>query len=89
MPRVSLKKKEYMIVDLPGWIQGRMHRLGLKQKTVARELGISQPAFSLRLKPQKGKKIQDIFSYGDLLTLFECLEATDEEILRIMRLTGK
>lgn len=81
MPRVTLKKKEYMIADLPGWIAGRMHKLGLRQTDVAKSLGIRQPSLSGRLS-----KGEDLFSYGDLLTLFEELDATDEEILRLMRL---
>lgn len=81
MPRVTLKKKEYMIADLPGWIAGRMHRKKLRQEDVAKTIGIKQPSFSERLS-----KGGDVFSYGDLLTLFEELDATDEEILRLMRL---
>ena len=29
MPRVAIKKKEYMVADLPGWIVGRMHTMKL------------------------------------------------------------
>ena len=89
MPRVELKKKEYMVSDLPGWIIGRMHVLKLRQVDVARELGISQSALSHRLDPKKakkGEKPEDPFKYGDLLTLFKVLEATDEEKVRLLSL---
>lgn len=90
MPRVTLKKKDYMVEDFPGWISGRMHKLGIRQTALAQNLGISQPCLSKRLSPPRGKKAErkeiDLFSYGDLLTLFKELEATDEEILQLMKL---
>lgn len=81
MPRVAINKKKYMIADLPGWISGRMHREKKKQSEIARTIGISQPAMSNRLNSN-----EDIFTYGDLLTLFKELNATDEEILKLMKL---
>lgn len=81
MPRVAINKKKYMIADLPGWIIGRMHKKKLKQSEIAKSINIGQPALSLRLSSEK-----DTFTYGDLLTLFRELEATDEEILHLMRL---
>ena len=86
MPRVALKRKDYMVSDLPGWIIGRMHVLKLKQTEVARELGITQSALSHRLKPQDGKEPSDPFSYGDLLILFKILKATDEEKILLLSL---
>ena len=51
----------------------------LRQEDLSKLLGISQPAFSNRMK--KG-----LFSYSDLLELLKELDATDEEILRLMKL---
>lgn len=79
MPRVTIKKKEYMISDLSQWIAGRMYTKGLRQQDMAETIGITQSAFCQRLK--KG-----LFTYGEMLSIFKKLEATDEEILRIMRL---
>ena len=81
MPRVTINKKKYMIADLPGWIAGRMHKLKIKQVNMAKELGITQATLSIRLNNDS-----DTFTYGDLITLFKELEATDEEILKLMRL---
>ena len=81
MPRIAMNKKKYMIADLPGWIAGRMHKKKMKQVELAKEIGITQPAFSIRLSNEA-----DSFTYGDLLTLFKELDATDEEILKLMRL---
>ncbi len=88
MPRVDSKKKEYMIKDLPGWIAGRMHSKGLTQEDVAKELGISQVALSVRLNPKKYKNgtVKDPFSYGNLLVLFKLLDVTDEEKQRLLTL---
>lgn len=91
MPRVALsleQRKRNKIKDLTEWIDGRMHSMGLEQEDVARELNISQEALSARLNPKtyaKNKRA-DPFKYGDLLVLFKLLDASDEEILRLMRL---
>lgn len=88
MPRVSIKKKDYMIKDLAGWISGRMHIKGIRQDEVAKVLGISQQALSARLNPKKYKSgvVTDPFSYGDLLELFKLLDATDEEKQQLLTL---
>ena len=88
MPRIELKKKEYMIMDLAAWIIGRMHSKGITQKELAEKLGIKQGALSARLNPKQYKKgeMKDPFTYGNLLTIFAELEATDEEKRRLMSL---
>ena len=65
-----------------------MHSMGLKQKDIAKALNISQEAFSIRLNPKTYEKNKRAgpFKYGDLLVLFKFLDATDEEILRLLRL---
>ena len=79
MPRVRFYKKNYMVKDLKEFIIGRMRTLGLTQEPTGKEINISQSSFSQRLN-------KSLFSYGDLLTLFKKLNATDEEILRLMKL---
>ena len=79
MPRVRLNRKKYMVKDLSEFIVGRMRTLGFTQAQMGKEINISQQAFSNRLA--KG-----LFSYGELLTLFKKMNATDEEILRLMKL---
>ena len=79
MPRVRFYKKNYMVKDLKEFIIGRMRTLGLTQEQIGKEINISQSSFSQRLN-------KSLFSYGDLLTLFKKLNATDEEILRLMKL---
>ena len=79
MPRVTIKKKEYMISDLSQWIVGRMYAMEIRQRDMAELLGITQPAFCNKLKI-------NYFTYGELLSILKTLEATDEEILRLMKL---
>lgn len=88
MPRVAIKKKEYKILDLKGWIVGQMKVKGLNQSDLAEALGLSQPRVSVMLKiPKRGEKIPiDVFSYGDLLTLCELFRVSDEEKQRLLTL---
>lgn len=85
MPRVAIKKKEYMIKDFTGWVLQKMKMNRLKQQDVADMLGIAQSSFSERIN----KCINDgknIFSYEEVIMLLEEFNATDEEILRLMKL---
>lgn len=79
MPRVRIKKKEYMVSDLVKWINRRRADLNLRQNDLAKLLGISQPALSNRL--EKG-----LFDYTDMIKIFKVLNATDEEILKLMKM---
>lgn len=79
MPRVAIKKKDYMISDLSEWIAGRMYAMKIRQQDMAELIGITQSTFCKRLK--KG-----LFTYGELLSILKRLDATDEEILRLMKL---
>ena len=78
MPRVALMKKEYMKQDLRVWISGQMAVRGISQEKAGELIGLSQSAFYHRLK-------LGLFTYEQLLILFNAMEATDEEILRMMK----
>lgn len=88
MSRVSIKKKEYKVLDLKGWVVHQMKMEGLKQSDLAEALGISQPRVSTMLKiPKRGEKIPiDVFTYGDLLTLCELFGTSDEEKRKLLTL---
>lgn len=79
MSRVTLNKKKYKKNDFSKWVVSKMYELDLTQSDMAELIGITQPAFSNRLK--KG-----LFSYEEVITLLKELKATDKEILRIMKL---
>ena len=85
MPRVAIKKKEYMIKDFTGWVIQKMKMNGLRQQDIADILGIAQGSFSTRVK-KCIKTGQNIFSFEEAIVLLKELEATDEEILRLMKL---
>lgn len=78
MPRVALMKKEYMKQDLRVWLAGQMAVRGISQEKAGGLIGLSQSAFYHRLK-------LGLFTYEQLLILFNAMEATDEEILRMMK----
>lgn len=88
MPRVTINKKKYKILDLKGWIVGQMKVHGLKQKDIADALGVSQPVVSLmlRIPNEKDRTNIDQISYGDLLTLFDLFGTSDEEKARLLTL---
>lgn len=79
MPRVQLYKQKYMLQDLSDWITGRMRVMKKSQAYMGELLGISQVAFGQRLKKSS-------FDYSQLLVVLKELQATDEEILKFMRL---
>lgn len=88
MPRVSIKKKDYKLLDLKGWVTAQMKIHHLRQVDIADALGLDQPQVSCRLKiPKKGERVNpDPWTYGDLLTLFQLFETSDEEKLRLLTL---
>lgn len=79
MPRVAINKKKYLQTDLREWMKGRMDSLGKNQEYMGKKLNISQQAFGKRMKRGKFDNIQ-------LYVIFKELEATGEEILRLMTL---
>lgn len=79
MPKVHINKKKYMISDFRVWVIGKMNVLGKSQADMGNLLGISQPAFGKRLRTSN-------FDYSQIITIFKELQATDEEIVKFMKL---
>ncbi len=79
MPRVTLNKKKYLQTDLREWMLGRMNTLKKNQNYMGEKLGITQQAFSRRLREGNFDNIQ-------LYVIFKELEAEDSTILRLMRM---
>ena len=79
MPRVSLNRKKYMLSDFSEWVVGRMKKLGITQKQAGEMIGLSQSAFYQKLNQNK-------FTLSDAMTIFKELCASDEEILRLMKM---
>ena len=70
MPRVAIKKKDYLQTDLREWMNGRMKSLGKTQAHMGELLHITQQGFG---------NVQ-------LYVIFKELQATDEEILKLMKM---
>lgn len=79
MPRVSLNQKKYALTDFSEWVVGRMNTLGYTQKQMGEKIGIGQSSFSEKLRNKK-------FTLADVLTILQVLEATDNEIVRLMKM---
>ena len=78
MPRVYITKQQQMNNRLVALIYGTMKVLHKTQTQMANVLGISQQAFAKKLKNKQ-------FTYSDLVTIFEELELSDEEIIGVMK----
>lgn len=79
MPRVILDRKKYMLNAFKEWMIGRMRTMGITQKDAGQMIGISQPQFHQKLKKSQ-------FDTLEIMTLFKELRASDEEILRLMKM---
>lgn len=79
MPRVSIKKKDYKKTDLTKYIVGEMRVQGVSQCVLAEKLGITQPTLCYKIK-------NSVFSYGDLLEIFDLLNTTDEQKVKLLTL---
>lgn len=84
MPRVTINRKKYMLQDLYVWIKGKMSLKDMTQEDLGKILGISQESAFYRLDGMK--RGNDTIKYKELITLFKAFDATDEEILKFMKL---
>ncbi len=73
-----------MIIDFSRWLVGKMREKRLYQTDIGEILGIKQQSVSRKIAG--GMEGKDVFHQGEMITLFKELEATDEEILRLMKL---
>lgn len=73
MPRVAIKKKDYIVTDFLKWLRGEMAVRGIKQSDIAEWLGVSQQAVSIRVR-------RGTFSLKELLIIFENLGTSKEKI---------
>lgn len=86
MPRVAIKKKDYMLFDLPFWLIKEAKKKGIRQQDLADALGITRQSLRWRQLRKPNGDPKDVFTYGELLTLFKLLELPDEDILKLMKL---
>lgn len=84
MPKVFADETEKRIYGFRRWFKGKRAECDITQKDLARKIGVDQSNVSHMLNPKGVEKRQ--LTYRDLLILFDAVNATDEEILRFMRL---
>lgn len=78
MPRIRVNAIQYKQKDLAHYIRYKMAWSGKTQTQIAEVLGISQPALSKKMRT-------GTFGYAELVKILAEVEATDEEIIRLMR----
>lgn len=78
MPRVAIKKNDYIIKDFRRWLIGELKIQGLRQSDMAQWFGISQQAVSVKLKSGN-------FDMKELLIIFEKLNTDSETVRNIFR----
>lgn len=79
MPRVAIKKKQYKCSDLTKYIRTELYERDMSQADLGELLKVTQQDISYKLK-------RNMFTYEELITIFEALNTSDEDILRIMKL---
>lgn len=79
MPRVTpLIQEDRLKQTLTEFIVGRMKILHIKQKDLADEFDVNRPAISKRIS-------NCTWTYYDLVKLFRILNATNEDIINLMK----
>lgn len=80
MPKVlPLTKIERKKLEFHKWIKGKKASEDITESHIGKEMGVCQSAVSKKIKESQ-------YSYTDLVILFKTVNATDEEILRLMKL---
>lgn len=79
MPKKARSRPEKKPNTFVLWIESRTgKRHGVIQKELAEAIGLSPPAFSMRMKSGK-------FNYEEIVEIFEYLNATDTERLIVTK----
>lgn len=79
MPKVCINKKQYKQGTIGGWIVSQLFTKRLKRKDLSKALDITRQGLDWKLQ-------NNSFDYGDLLTIFEFLNASDDEILQVLKI---
>lgn len=84
MPRAYFNEVDRKIAAFRAWFKGKRAEKGINQEYLARQTKSSQATVSRKIQT-RGNQQADI-SYKDLLIYFQAVNATDEEILRYMKI---
>lgn len=84
MPQVYLNDLDRAEARFRRWFHDEKNKHDINQAKVAKCWGMTQPAVSAKLRVKGGN--QGSISLREAISLFDLMDATDEEILRLMRL---
>ena len=84
MPRVYASEYDRMISAFRRWFKGKCAMENITQTALADKLNITQSSVSSKIQPNGDK--QTTITYKDLLCFFKAVNASDDEILRFMRM---
>ncbi len=86
MPRkrgFCVNKDQYQIRSLLEFIDSRRRRKKMRLADIGSAIDLTQQAVTWRMNEAKGN---GCFTYLELVKLFKELDATDEEILKLMKM---
>ena len=78
MPRIALKKENYMKQDTADLIRNKMRRQEITQQDIGDEFGICGREVGYKLDRMN-------FTYPQLVKIFAKLDFTEEEIIKCMK----
>lgn len=84
MPKVIFNEPDRAVAMFRRWVHDEKNRHDINQAKLANEMGISQPAVSMKLKV-KGNDQTEI-TLRDAIIIFRAMDATDEEILKLIKI---
>ena len=77
MPRVYITNNEKLCAKLASWVYGEMKVQKIPQRVIAEKRGISQQAFSKKLKNHR-------FDFEDFVVFVDLFKPNDSELRRLI-----
>ena len=84
MPKAYFNDYDRKIASFRAWFKGKRAEKDINQAYLARKLGTTQATVSRKIQPRGDKQVD--ITYKELLIFFKEVGATDEEILRYMKI---
>lgn len=84
MPKVFFNEPDRAVARFRRWVHDEKNRHDINQAKLADALGISQPAVSMKLRANGSNQTE--ISLRDAIIIFRAMDATDEEILKLMKI---
>ena len=78
MPKSCINIMEYKKQNIGCWVQGQLRKKKKTKQELAGFMGISRQGLDWKI-------LNNSFSYGDLLTIFDFLGSTEEDIIFLLK----